>query len=129
MYPIKGKYSTVRFLTIIITGILVMGIMPQDTVPVPNLRCKYYVTGEDRKTVQFYPVKDWPIAKEWNIQLLWIDTNAPIVCFKSDGKCGTMRFKDTKLIEKERFRDMEYFRKKYISCDLFDWSLKKQLAR
>jgi hypothetical protein len=92
-------------------------------------KCKYYITGEDRKTTQFFVAEDWPIVKEWNIDIIWVDTNATIVGIESGGRCGVIEFKTTEFIDKENFRDGKYVGKKIYDCDHFYWTLNHELER
>jgi hypothetical protein len=110
----------------IIVFILLFGLVATASA---DSKCKYYITGEDRTTMQFYVEEDWPIVKQWNIQLIWVDTNAPIVGIKSGGVCGVMRFKTTIYIDKQNFRDCEYVGRRLYDCDHFDWTLNHELER
>ena len=92
-------------------------------------KCKYYITDEARKTTQFYVAEDWPIVKEWNIDLIWVDTNADIVGMVRYGKCGTVKFKTTEYIDKDNFEDGEYLGRKVYDCEHFYWTLNHELER
>ena len=90
---------------------------------------KYYITGEDRTTTQFYVDEDWPIVKQWNIDIIWVDTNSNVVGIESGGRCGVMKFKTTDFIDKENFLDGQYEGKKIYECDHFHWTLNHELER
>jgi hypothetical protein len=115
-------------LILMVCGVLFIGqCIYQQNLSAENLKAKYYLTDEKRETKQFFVAEDWPIVKEWNIQIIWLDSSNTLMGVESNGHCGVIRFKTIEFIDKENFRDCEYVGKKEYTCEHFHWTLNHEL--
>lgn len=109
---------------------LTCSLRSQPQAGINNLTCNYYITLEDRTTMQFYPPADWPIVKARHYTRIWVDENAPIFSFANIyGKCGTVRIDNDSLLDTEDFSKMKITEYREVPCELYEWSLREQLSR